>query len=110
MTLKLLDTFAGIGGFAAASAIQGLDLCEGWSLDWDEINSFDGLTIFKEGELIKEGNLNSTLNLTDKPREWVSETFAENSIDICFIDGCHGSKCVYKDFRYCYSIWCCSNC
>jgi|TARA_R100001163_G_scaffold15541_2_gene14038 hypothetical protein len=79
-------------------SIQGLDLCEGWSLDWDEINSFDGLTIFKEGELIKEGNLNSTLNLTDKPREWVSETFAENSIDICFIDGCHGSKCVYKDF------------
>ena len=80
-------------------SIRGLDLCEGWSLDWDQINSFEGLTIFKEKECIKEGSNHSILNLTDSPREWIDETFSEKSIDICFIDGCHGSKCVYKDFK-----------
>ena len=80
-------------------SVRGLDLCEGWRLDWNQINSFEGLKIFKEEECSKDGDNHSILNLTDKPREWIDETFEEKSIDICFIDGCHGSKCVYKDFK-----------
>lgn len=80
--------------------IMGLDLPNGWSLDWSTINSFaHPLNIIKEDD--KKSyipNSHASLYLQSNPREWIA-ALPDESIDICFIDGCHGKRCVLEDFR-----------
>jgi hypothetical protein len=81
----------------------GLDLIDGWSLDFDETHR-----LFKENELefhakgISGGRCaprpKCELFLEVEPRSWIKSHFYNNSIDICFVDGCHGAPCVKADF------------
>ena len=79
--------------------IIGLDLCDGWSLDWSTILSFEDLGIRQEEEIKRNTKNNVWLQLTNEPREWIQQHFIGASLDVCFIDGCHGSKCVTEDFN-----------
>ncbi|RTK98841.1 MAG: class I SAM-dependent methyltransferase [Proteobacteria bacterium] len=88
--------------------VYGLDLVNGWSLDWNTINSFgDVLGVIKNGVYEKPANAtehesltrHATLILDDNPRAYTQTAFSDESIDICFIDGCHGKKCVIEDFK-----------
>lgn len=81
--------------------INGLDLPNGWSLDWSTINSFSyPLNIFNDGNLTHGSNKNEKANiyLESNPRKWLSN-LQDGSLDICFIDGCHGKACVKADFE-----------
>lgn len=80
-----------------------LDLVDGWSLDWRDIQNFKNnfpLNIFKNKQP-QEGNseeAKASLVLESDPRKFISE-MDDESLDICFIDGCHGRPCVMKDFE-----------
>ncbi len=80
--------------------IDGLDMIGGWSLDMEQIEKFGyPLGVYKNG--LREPTLTvkdekAFLWLEDDPRKWIWE-LKDNSIDICFIDGCHG-LCAIRDF------------
>lgn len=82
--------------------IDGLDLVNGYSLNWDEINSvFDKKTlqVYVDGT----SNLNylnppkTRLLLWENPRLY-TKTLNDNSLDIVFIDGNHNKQNVTEDF------------
>jgi hypothetical protein len=80
--------------------VVGLDLTNGWSLEWNQIQAFGHpLSIIEKGKLVNGINSDVKLILEDDPRLWISNYYKNESLDICFIDGCHGSKCVTKDFN-----------
>jgi hypothetical protein len=82
--------------------VDGLDLINGYSLNWDEINSvFNNKTlqVFIDGI----NNLNylkppkTRLLLWENPRSY-TETLKDDSLDIVFIDGNHNKQNVTEDF------------
>lgn len=81
-------------------SIWGLDLPNGYSLDWNQINKFgyplkvikNNIHVFNTPE-----KANATLWLQDNPRELINSLDNE-SIDICFIDADHSYKAVQADF------------
>jgi hypothetical protein len=75
--------------------VVGLDLQNGWSLDWSTISSFEGLKV-NTSNLTDD---NFQLVLSEDPRAFVRGHYLPQSIDICFIDGCHGKNCVIADFE-----------
>lgn len=82
--------------------IHGLDLPSGWSLDWNQIANFNHpLCLYINGiqNLARFDTFaKASLWLLSDPRKWISE-LKDESIDICFIDGCHGAPCVTADFK-----------
>lgn len=81
----------------------GLDLPNGWSLDWKKINSVVGLSIegSTNGQDKRPNGSRATLLLEKNPREMVKRwdiKFPNAKIDFCFIDGCHGKACAVADF------------
>lgn len=82
--------------------VHGLDLPNGWSLDWQQIQNFNHpLSIYINGNksMSRFDYLSkASLWLESDPRQWISN-LKDESIDICFIDGCHGAPCVMKDFE-----------
>lgn len=81
--------------------ILGLDLPNGWSLDMNSISKFEHpLGIYRDGLPMEntDRNANAKIYLESNPRKWISRLENE-SIDICFIDGCHGAPCVKADFE-----------
>ncbi len=82
--------------------IHGLDLPNGWSLDWNQIANFNHpLCLYINGiqNLARFDTFaKASLWLQSDPRKWISE-LKDESIDVCFIDGCHGAACVTADFK-----------
>lgn len=82
--------------------VHGLDLPNGWSLDWNEIGKFNHplcVYVNRIQNLARFDHLaKASLWLQSNPRKWISE-LKDESIDICFIDGCHGAPCVTADFK-----------
>lgn len=82
--------------------VHGLDLPNGWSLDWNEIGKFNHPLCVYVNEIQNLARFDhlakASLWLQSNPRKWISE-LKDESIDICFIDGCHGAPCVIKDFE-----------
>lgn len=82
--------------------IHGLDLPNGWSLDWNQIANFNHpLCLYINGiqNLARFDTFaKASLWLQSDPRKWISE-LKDESIDVCFIDGCHGAPCVTADFK-----------
>lgn len=82
--------------------VDGLDLVNGYSLNWTEINSvFDkkSLQVFTEGmSSISYLNAPKTrLLLWEDPRTY-TKSLTENSLDIVFVDGNHNKFNVTEDF------------
>lgn len=82
--------------------VHGLDLPNGWSLDWNEIGKFNHPLCVYVNEIQNLARFDhlakASLWLQSNPRKWIFE-LKDESIDICFIDGCHGAPCVIKDFE-----------
>lgn len=81
--------------------VIGVDIENGYSVDWKEIRK-----LFKDNELEVYTNRvtnrrfpapKAKLFIDKNPRELVTNNFYD--IDICFIDACHGYKCVTEDFH-----------
>ena len=75
--------------------IVGLELCDGWSLDWKEVNksfSQDELEVWTNklsGTRLGQPLPKAQLWLDKNPRNLFQEKHWFNNIDICLIDGEH---------------------
>jgi hypothetical protein len=81
-------------------SILGIDIENGWSLDWNKL-----LSLFGQDDLYVCTNLKSRneshgrkveLIVDNNPRELVKNHIKD--IDICFIDACHCRECPKNDF------------
>ena len=83
--------------------VIGTDFCDGWSLDWNEVNkSFnqDELEIWTNrlsGWPFLKKLPNAQLWLDKNPRELLSDNLWFDDIDICLIDGEHSKQEFIKD-------------
>jgi len=77
--------------------VNGLDILNGWSLDMEAIKLFGHPISIVYNNQLPNKLEKARLFLQEYPRQWIKD-LQDNSIDICFIDGCHCSNCPADDF------------